>query len=525
MKTAKKTISVILCAILAFALAVPAFAGLSGGYTAPIPTVYLRGQGANLYVDKDDTSSEQIQDIEVPDGYIGDAAKTMIVPLMRGLTRNDWDEWCDLLVDAVATLYEKQALDENGEASNGSGVYTSSGKANRKNADGAYDLGAYTPLYDWRLDPCAIADDIHNYIQEIKAATKCDKVNLVGRSIGSSVVMAYLAKYGADDLENTVLYCPSFYGMEVFSDAFAGKAHFDGNATNRFANYYIATGELDDVLDGSVLNVLADIVTATASGGAMELTSGVLNRIYEQVYEKVYPRLLVKMYGSMPSFWSLVGDDDFEDAKKLIFGGQEDTYAKLIQKIDDFHYNILNQSANIINGLISDGAKVHIVAKYGVPFVPMVENPNELSDMLTSVYSASLGATCSEVEETLPTDYIMAQSRRGLYKYISKDKQIDASTGILPDHTWYIKNLAHRTMPDGVNILFERIFNYDGYMTVFDDPEMTQYLCYDASEDTVHPLSADDPDNTVVPKVSFFQRIRSFFRAFFTLIRSLFSRN
>ena len=149
----KKLISVLLTAALALGLGVPAFAGLSGDYTAPIPTVYLPGQGFALYADKNDTRSERIDQVEVPDGYIGDRAKKMIGPLLKGLTRNDWDEWADLFVDAVATLYEKQALDENGEASNGSGINTPSGKQNNVNSDGTYKLSAYTPCYDWRLDP------------------------------------------------------------------------------------------------------------------------------------------------------------------------------------------------------------------------------------------------------------------------------------------------------------------------------------------------------------------------------------
>ncbi len=526
----KKLIAVLLTASFAVALGLPAFAGLDGNYSAPIPTVYLQGQGSTLYADKDDTNSGFIHDVEIPDGYIGDRAKEMIGPLLKGLTRSDWDEWADMLVDAVAALYEKQALDENGEASNGSGIYTSSGKYNRVNADGTYLIGAYTPNYDWRLDPCLIADEIHTYIEQVKSATHAQKVNLMGRSIGASVLLAYLEKYGMEDIDTAVLYCPSFYGMEVFSRAFAGKIRVDAAAAQRFADYYIATGKLDDALGDEFADVaplLTDMLSYAASSYSLNLTADVLNRVYRQVYEKVYPRLLVKMYGSMPSFWSLVGDEDYEDAKALIFGGQEDKYAKLIEKTDNFHYNVLNRSGEIITDLVNAGNKIQIVTKYGVPMLPVAEDASQPGDMLTTLYSASMGATCAPVGETLSAEYRMAASRKGLWKYFSPELDVDASTGILPDHTWNIKNIDHRNMPECINALFEAILNYDGYMTVFDDPDFPQYLDYNGEAQTVTPLKAaadeEQPQQSRIQ--AFFARIRNFFNAIRSLLARLFRRD
>ena len=91
-----------------------------------------------------------------------------------------------------------------------------------------------------------------------------------------------------------------------------------------------------------------------------------------------------------------MGDDDFEDAKKNVFKGQEDVYAGLIEKIDNYHYNVMNRTADILNGLVADGGKIQIVCKYGVPMIPAVEGARVESDMLTSVYSASYKATCAD---------------------------------------------------------------------------------------------------------------------------------
>ncbi len=526
-KNLMKMTAVLLAVLLTAGLAVPAFAGMGGNYTAPVPTVYLRGQGFVLYADKNDTKSERIHDVDIPDGYVGDAAKEMIGPLMRGLTLNQWDTYCDMLVEAVAKVYEKQALDNNGEASNGSGVNFSSGKSDRKNADGSYNLGSYTPDYDWRLDPCVTADELNTYIGQIKAATKKDKVNLIGRSIGASVLMAYLEKYGMDDIETAVLYCPSFYGMEVFSRAFAGKIKIDSDKVDSFVSWYVESGKADGMMgdeNDDLLDVLMDFVSASARYGTLDLTAGLIQRIFKNVYQKVYPQLLVKMYGSMPSFWSLVGDEDYEDAKKLIFGDNREEYAGLIEKIDNFHYNVLLNAENRVKELSKNGGKIQIVVKCGVPMVPLVEDANKNSDMLTSVWSASAGAECAPLGQQLPADYQMSISRKGLWKYLSPEKDIDASAGVLPDHTWYIKNLDHRDMPESVNVLFEAILNFDGYTTVFDLADFPQYLYYDQASSTLSPLTAPAQEAEVGPVRAFFTRIRNYFRDLFIVLRKIFKR-
>lgn len=522
LRITKKTIALFLTVLLTALLAVPAFAALEGDYSTPIPTVYLQGQGSTLYADKNDPKSGHIQDIEVPDGYVEDVAKSLIRPLAKGVLLNDWDEWVDGFVEGVAPLFEKQALDENGEASNGSGIITSSGKVNRRRADGTYPLGAYMPSYDWRLDPYVIAEDIHTYIGQVKAATGEEKVNLMGRSIGASVVMAYLDTYGVEDLDTVILYCPSFYGMEVMSKAFAGKVDIDPKSVNAFADYFAASGAAD-AMDSDTLQLLLDVISLTVSTHMLDLPAGMLERIYNKIYCEVYPKLLVRMYGSMPSFWSLVGDDDYEEAKKTIFGGQVAQYAELIKKIDNFHYNNLVRSADILSALTEQGAKIQIVAKYGIPMLPVVENADLQSDMLTSVYSATLGAECAPYGKTLSNSYVSAQTAAGKAKYISADLAVDASTCLLPEHTWFIKNIAHRDMPEGVNLLFHEILNYDGYATVFDDPLIPQFLYYSSAEGTLTPLKAG-LDTDSMPARSFLTRFFNILRNIMNYLKKMFSR-
>ena len=520
----QKCMSMFLSLCLLAALCAPAFAELAGEYYTDLPTVYLQGQGSELYVDKDQgISSGFIHSIDIPDGYIGDEAKKLIRPLAKGLLTDDWSDWVDQFVESATPLFEKQALDENGEASNGSGANFSGTGGNRVNEDGTYQIGAYMPNYDWRLDPFVIAEQLHDYLRRVKLRTGAESVNLMGRSIGASVVMAYLAEYGMEHLESVVLYCPSFFGMEVISKAFAGKITISPEGAADFMRYFVDSGMAENYFDGENMDtfrMLADLVSTMVSLHALDLPAATLDRIYSKIYTDVYPRLLVKMYGSMPSFWSLVGDEDYVQAKQNVFKGQEDVYAGLIEKIDHYHYDVMNKTADILNGLVADGAKIQIVCKYGVPMIPAVDGAQVESDMLTSVYSASYKATAADYGDTLTADYISKAAERGAEKYISPDKRIDASTCLLPDHTWFVRDVAHRSMPEGINSLLAAILNYDGYMTVFDDAAFPQYMAYDADTDSLSPVAPEEVAPTGFR--AFIARIRDFFANLFSLFRRLF---
>ena len=506
-------VATLLSLVMLLLLCVPAFAVLGEGYYTTLPTIYLQGQGDWIAAEKGNIKSERLDKFEVPDGYIGDAAKALIPPLLKGLTLNKWQEWEDEFIARVLPLVEKNALDENGEASNGSGPVWHTSTGNRRNNDGVFDMNSYVISYDWRLDPCATADEVQDYIEKIKASTGAEKVNLIGRSIGASVVLAYLAEYGMADIETVILYCPSFYGMEAVSRLFAGKLEIDPKGISRFLDFYVNSGELGES-DAQLYALLKDVVAVMAKSHQLDLPAKMLERIYEKVWRDVYPRLLVKMYGSMPSFWSLVGDDDYADAKQAIFAGQEETYKGLIEKIDNFHYNVLLPSVQMLKDFADNGEKVQIVLKYGVPMIPVNDLSDAQTDMLTSVYSASPNATCSSLTGTLSNSYIDSLADQ---RFLSPDKQIDASTCLLPEHTWFIKNVGHRDMPDSITALFEAIYEFDGNMTVFDNEQFPQYLFFDEATQQMSPLTKDNmvSENEQEWSMSFFARLVRMFRLLF----------
>ncbi len=80
-----------------------------------------------------------------------------------------------------------------------------------------------------------------------------------------------------------------------------------------------------------------------------------------------------------------------------------------------------------------------------------------VGDQLQSACMQSFGATTAKVPETLSDSYIAKQTEKGLAGYISPDRQIDASTCMFPDQTWFVKNLRHATQTADVMTLIDAI--------------------------------------------------------------------
>ena len=88
----------------------------------------------------------------------------------------------------------------------------------------------------------------------------------------------------------------------------------------------------------------------------------------------------------------------------------------------------------------------------------------------------TLGATGSKVAGTLSRSYINAQKAKGLEKYISPDKQVDASTCLLPERTWFVKNLHHNVNVPGLYNMLYTLSYAEDILTVGSLPDYPQFL-------------------------------------------------
>ena len=493
-------------------------------YTTEIPTVMVAGQGTLLWNEPGEDRSKAFYPLQIPDGYIGDAGKGLIAPLLAGIATDDWDEYCDKLAEAIIGIVGVLGLDKNGEAEPGAHSWTMNPNKDIRTADGRYLLYSesfpaegYCFNYDWRTDPYAVAEDLNEYIEGVKAKNGVDKVNLVGRCLGANVVLTYLSEYGNESIEKTVFISSGFDGFESVGTLFSGQFVFDSDALTRYADDYLSSGEMNEE---PVFDLLDVVIRLLNQAKALGMPVSVINKFWSKINDKATPQVLLASYGTMPSFWAFVSDKYYDAAKEFLFAGKEDQYAGLIEKIDRYHYDIGARYEEIIDEANAAGNQISIISKYGLQIIPTIKDADIMADGYLETVSSSFGATCSTIDGKLSKDYLDSAKENGTDKYISVDKQIDASTCKYPDQTWFVKKMPHMGYPDTTNELVSAIFDFDGDMTVFDDPDHPQFIFYDESTGGISPLTKENASGSSKTEIFKDNRLNSLVDLLISLIKT-----
>ena len=483
------------------------------------PTVFLYGYGAMLVSDKTDISSETIFPVQMPEDFASQVVEKVKQPIAKGVLLNQWDDFHRVVIDSVCELYEPFALNENGDLRDNSGnpyaVYTY--PLNDRRSDGGYDLFTYNFSYDWRLDPFAVAESLHTYIQEVCKATGYDKVNLVGRCLGCNIIMTYLQMYGSDYVDQVCYYAPGFSGFECMEAFFSGDINFDVDAIPDYFDHagraQLAPG------DNPPYDLLITALQFLNAAKMLNVAEPIFDKYLVPEFKKyILPEIMRRTFGTLPGMWSFIGEDAYEEAKDVIFGDAKEAYAGLIEKTDRYHNEILLRAKDIVSASVDAGVETYIVVKYGSRMVPIVQNATAQSDSTVCTSNSSLGAYTAPLYGTFADSFVEGVQVGNGGKYLAPDRQIDASTCLLPDHTWFIKNLYHHENPDQVDDMIAALFNHDGYTSVFDLEQYPQYLIYDRDTDSVSLLSAESPVSKA-PKYSFFKKLFDFWKLLFSFLK------
>ena len=517
----KRTFQKLTALALALIMALSVFAICALAAETAAPTVYIHGYGDSLYADANSTENP-IWPVELPEDYASQVVEKIKKPLAKGTLLGQWDDFHNLVIGEVSDIYGGIALDHNGEPSNGSGTpgaYKGGPLPNLANGNGKYNLTAYWFEYDWRLDPCYLADLLNEYINAVLDATGAEKVNLVGRCYGANIVLAYLDKYKSDKIGQICFYSAGFRGFEFVGALLSGEMDVDPDV---FTTYFETSGRDKLAGDGEnpTYDLLVSLVQFLNAAKTLKVSETVAESyLIPEFKQYILPEVLRNTFGTLPCIWSFVGDEYYEEAKEVMFGGQEEEWAGLIEKIDYYHYHIMDHLDEILAETLEAGVYVYNIVKYGAVMIPIIENGDAMSDDSVLTSNCSLGATTSTVYGTLSDDYIAGVKAGNGGKYLSPDKQIDASTCLLPDHTWFIKHLYHAINPWPVDEMIGAIFNYDGYTTVFDLEQYPQYLKFNQETWTLSKLEAEEEDAPQAPKYSFFKTLFDFLRRLFRMLK------
>ncbi len=502
-------VSVVLCAV-------PSSSAVQGG--TDIPVIYVEGQGHSLYKNPGTPEQEKIYPIEIPEEYINEKLETFLPVFAEAFFTQQWDEFCVALYDIIVPLMAEVRLDNNGEASNGTGIdwFWSEETLYDKKVNGKYKVDDYVFKYDWRIDPWETADKLHEYIKAVKNVTGAEEVALIGRCLGASIVAAYMTKYDGEFVGECIFYASASHGAAMASKAFCGELYLESNGIERYV-YDLQLFE-DDTLE----NLIESLVTLLNKTYGLDIACWAVNNVYKDIYLNIIPPVLSETFATFPAYWSMVAEEDYEKALETVFYNTEDgEFDGLIEKIENYHNNVRLKMDDKYLELYGKGVEFSNVSKYGKQIIPVSSNNNLVSDGTCEISQSSMGATSAGIKSTFGSDYIDSAVVNGTAKYISPDKQLDASTCLFPKTTWFIKDLDHEHFPDDVENLFIEIFNNEGF-TVFDDERYPQYMFYNKETDLIEPLTAENLDTKPEYRTTFPQALATFVKSLYEIIKNYF---
>lgn len=524
----KKLISIILSVVTIFTIMVPAVFAAELCDCNETPIIYVRGR-ASVVEEPGQPNQHELPYLE--DGQAEQLAKDLLPLFFEAYTTGDYSKWAQEFLAAYSDIYASYRLDENGEITNNSGIQWSWSEEtlrdiHKRDKNIAYDtpeecsdfIYRYFFQYDCRRSPLDIADDLNEYIDAVKKVTGHTKVKILTRCLGTTITAAYFTKYGYDDIEAVVIYNPIMNGTLVTNTSFTGDFYFNDDSLNYFANQELG--------DDTILQFVKATLTLMNETYALKIPVHEMNRVMDKIKPLVVPQCMKLSYGSMPGYWAMVTPDKYEQAKDFVFSaeGDKEKYAKLIAKNDEYYEKVSKNINTLFKDMEKAGVHVSIIAKYGLQPYPISKDATSQSDQIITVEQQAMGTYCAPIGSKLSDSYLKQAEEKGTAKYISSDRIVDASTGLFPDTTWYIKNLDHNNFPEVVDELIYHILTDD--ITVWDDPEWPQFMLYTGEkhkEDAISPLTAENngPEHQ---KPRFIQAILNFFRTLINLIKQLFNK-
>ena len=473
----------VLTLVSAFSVGSMSFAAT---YENDVLIVYVYGAGRTVY----DMNEENV--VYPVKANLADAIMQEVDVLLAAFTlsatNGNWDPYCNELIRVVSDVYASAALDVNGEASNGTHAIPS--KTPKKKTSN-FVLSDYVFNYDSRIDPYAVAEDLHSYIKQVMKATGSSKVQLVSRCLGCNIVAAYITRYGGSLLESLLFYVPAVKGAIACSEGFSGEIVFNAD----YIDSYVSGGNIG--AGSEIADMLEALVSVTQTLSLLGLGTDLVQSVYDQIADRIVPELVLATYGTMPAYWSMVDEEHFEKAKSVVFAGQEDTYAGLIEKIDFYHENVMIPFYDNLLALNQQGVKVQIIAKYNVQCPPFFESGLAQTDGDITVEDVYFGATTAgDIGETFDAAYLFEAKQSGVANYISKDYMVDSSTCLFPEYTWFIKDMAHEDFSTCANKIMYEFLRKDKQLTVWNS-EYTQFLRYDKANNALEPVTASQSSGSV----------------------------
>ena len=316
-----------------------------------------------------------------------------------------------------------------------------------------YAYNSFTNLHE-------TIDGLYEFIQMVKEQTGHDKVNIVPISMGGSVANGLFDYYPEvmNDLNKVVYIVPALNGSTIVGDLYNKNLSFLD--ADFLYNGFLET--LMDEPDARMIEVIARILPD-------EVLLGVLNNVADCLIEEVA--------ANVTSLWGLCPKEDYPSASAKLLADKP-----VIKAQTDRYYQAQLNSLPNIQKMVDMGIEVFNIVDYDIPLY-QIGNAwnNDNADGVIHLSSTAMGVHSALVGETLPADYVQANSSKNCsdptHNHISPDNVVDASTGLLPDTTFYFDGQAHEKTArnDAIIALATRLLAYDDIKNVYSTPDFPQF--------------------------------------------------
>lgn len=489
-KAAKSIIGLFLCLCIAAGLVLPSFANKK-------KTAFIVVSGMNTFplCEDDKTVFPPQSDMLVP------MIAKLITPVTKFLADKNYDEMGDRVLPVLESSFSNLACDADGNSVHNIDTFTLSESTegyedlfeSAQNNEltlvraGIHAYGAentYFFNYDWRDDPLCHADKLNELIKSIKAENKYDRIALSAFSMGGTVTCSYLYKYGSADLDSVSLCATAFQGTSCVGSLFTGDMDIGMDGLIR----RIAQLTRDNTYE-NIINYLNGILSMSGVNAQLE---DFVNSITDNLKDRIYDEFLIPVFGYMPGIWALVDDANYESAKEYMLRSNDSDV--LLSRIDEYHYNVQQKANEILEKAKAD-TDIYLVAQYNMQGLPIsVTSDESNNDYLIDAVYASGGAVCSKRGETLGADYTQAVADS--HNHLSADGQIDASTCMFPEQTWFIRDMGHVDFPFGESSDFIIWLSSGENLSVSDSEKYTQFMTYNYADGSLTPVTQDNPSKT-----------------------------
>ena len=308
----------------------------------------------------------------------------------------------------------------------------------------------YNFAVDFRYGARYNADRLNEFVEEVKAATGKDKVNLYGVSHGGQVTAAYLRKYGErGDVRSAVMNVPAIGGTYMAYDVLTENVRMQEDELLLFIeNALYLEQDFELLLKTQPLEFLDDILAE-------------------------FMPYVKQIIGNWESLWDFL---PYECYTELFDTVDREACAGLIEKTTDFHENTMAHFGEALRAARDNGINVNIVAGTGNAHVTGTQQNSDAIINVTSATGAKTapwgkrfadgtacaGGVCSDLT----------------HEHMSPSMEIDASCGYLPENTWYVDGMFHGMSlnESGIRELLMRLLLTDEIADINSDPAYPQFL-------------------------------------------------